>query len=497
MKLIAIRPSYCSRPRTRVRVRSLSWLAMAISLVGLVLPATSASSQEEPAPLVLILDASGSMWGQVDGENKIVIARRVLGELIDELPDASEVGLVAYGHRRKGDCADIETLIPLGPLDRAAVKSAVEGLNPKGKTPITASVEQALEIVRKSGEPATVLLLSDGLETCGGDPCRAVQTARDAGAPLLLHVVGFDVEGEDLSQLQCMAQAGGGLFLNAEDASELGAALDAAVALSVDAPAGRLVVHAIADGELQDVAIHVVDEQGQDAGGARTYDREKTNPSSIPLSDGRYDVTVRAVGMKGDLERTFEIEIAEGSTVEKTVDFSTGELRIGVKRNGALSDAVYKVYAAGTNEEMASGRTYTSETRNPAKVRLTTGRYDVKVHILEVANKPWIELGTVEVEPRGQHEAHHAFESGSLAIGALRGTERTDALVYVIDAANGKSVAQARTYTGPSSNPKVFELLPGRYLVRSRTVGKNGIEKETEVAIEAAGQVTHDFDFDG
>jgi len=198
------------------------------------LAGTAAASE-----LVLVLDASGSMWGQIEGENKIVIARRVLGEVVDGLADDTTLGLVAYGHRREGDCADVETVVPLGPLDRDGVKATVDGLDPKGKTPITAAVDQAIDLVRGGDGSATVILVSDGLETCGGDPCAAVRAAREEGVEFLLHVVGFDVEGEDVSQLECAAQAGGGLFLSAENADQLAGALDAAVALPAETPAGR------------------------------------------------------------------------------------------------------------------------------------------------------------------------------------------------------------------------------------------------------------------
>jgi len=473
-------------------------MTLGLLLGLLLLPwASWAEAESNPPPLVLILDASGSMWGQVGGENKIVIARRVLGELIDELPEGAEVGLVAYGHRRKGDCSDIETLASIGPLDRVALKATVDGLQPTGKTPITASIKAALEVVEQHGEPATVILLSDGLETCGGDPCETVRLARESGAELVLHVVGFDVEGEDLSQLQCVAQAGGGLFLGAKDAGELSAALDAVTALPVDAPVGRLAVRAVADGGLQDVAVHVTRrEDGTEAGGARTYTRKETNPTSIPLADGAYDVRVRVVGVKGDHERSFTIEIADGNTVEKALDYSTGELSIGVTRNGGLSDAVFKVYVAGTQDEVASGRTYTSEKSNPATVRLVAGSYDVEVGSVEIANKPWASLGTLEIEPGGSKAVSHVFESGTLTVGAVRGSERVDATVHVVDAETGKAVAQARTYKGPPSNPKTFEVLPGRYRVRFKTVGKEPSKREIEVTVGAGAQVSRDIDFD-
>jgi Ca-activated chloride channel family protein len=70
-----------------------------------------ANSQEEPrGKSIIVLDASGSMWGQINGEAKIDIAKRVVSDLLSTLDPSLELGLVAYGHRRKGDCTDIESL---------------------------------------------------------------------------------------------------------------------------------------------------------------------------------------------------------------------------------------------------------------------------------------------------------------------------------------------------------------------------------------------------
>ena len=85
-----------------------------------------------PADAILILDASGSMWGQIDGVNKIAIARDVLEELVRSLPAAQRLGLVAYGHRTEGDCTDIQTLADVGAA-RADVIAAIRGVSPKAK----------------------------------------------------------------------------------------------------------------------------------------------------------------------------------------------------------------------------------------------------------------------------------------------------------------------------------------------------------------------------
>ena len=476
-----------------LRTITISFLFLLLALAGLPAGAQDAT----PAPLLLIFDASGSMWGQIEGENKIVIARRVLGELVDGLPDASEVGLVAYGHRKKGDCDDIETVVPLGALDKASLKKTVDTLNPKGKTPITQSVQLAFDTLREQQTGATVILVSDGLETCGGDPCAAVRTAKEQGLDFIFHVVGFDVAGEDVSELECAAQAGGGLFRSVENADGLGQALEAAVALPVDAPIGRLAVKAIADGELQDVSVRVWRPDGDEVAVARTYTRVETNPSSIPLPDGQFEVRVLAVGLEGAIERRFDIEIKEGSVVEKVVDFSTGELSLGVTKNGGNpSDATYWVRVAGTQREIARGRTYTSANSNPNTVRLTAGSYEVGVTSVEIEGKPSRVLGTVEVEPKGRVELSTEFESGVLRVGAIRDGELIDATVGVVDAETGKAVCQGRTYANPKSNPRTFEVSPGRYRVSVKAIRLDGKPRQQfEVDVEARQTVEQKADF--
>ena len=159
----------------------LHMLRVAVLLVLVWIPGMAFGAGDRPPnppSLLFILDASGSMWGQIDGENKIVIARKVFSDLVKDLADDSQVGLVAYGHRREGDCDDIETVYPIGPLDRASLVGHVNGINPKGKTPITKSIQQAFDVVRSNGGGASIILVSDGLETCGGDPCTTVRLAK-------------------------------------------------------------------------------------------------------------------------------------------------------------------------------------------------------------------------------------------------------------------------------------------------------------------------------
>ncbi len=178
----------------------------------------------EPARLLLILDASGSMWGRLEGQPKITIAQAAAAEIMQSLPENIAAGLMLYGHRRKGDCQDIELAVAPGAA-RQLISTRLAGVVPKGKTPLAKSLEQAGQLLAQGEAEATVLLVSDGIETCGGDPCAVVTALRNKGIKLVVHVVGFDVRGAAVEQLQCIARAGGGGYFPASDTAALRQAL--------------------------------------------------------------------------------------------------------------------------------------------------------------------------------------------------------------------------------------------------------------------------------
>jgi Ca-activated chloride channel family protein len=465
-------------------------------LLAICLAAPASAQQANTNDLLLILDASGSMWARNGGEEKIVIARRVLKDLASRLPDGSAVGLIAYGHRREADCADIETIVPLGPLDRTELVSKVEKLNPKGKTPITQSIEQAIAAVKGRTDPATIVLLSDGIETCSGDPCAAVGAAKKTGANFLLHVIGFDLSKENVASLECTAQAGGGLYFDAKNAAELSAALNRAVEATEQSADSALSIKALQNGELLDATVVVTDAAtGKDVGSGRTYTAATTNPRVLPLPAGTYNVVVRAVSIRGDVRQNLDgLLLTKGETIEKVADFSTGELSVLVTRNGELSDATVVVYEPGTRKQVAGGRTYRAATSNPKVMALTAGTYDVAVGSVELASPQTQRFEKVVVKPSERVELKHEYASGTLRIGAVNGAELIDAAVTLYR--GSEQVAGGRTYTAAKTNPKEFTLAPGKYRIvvtPVRLAGKPKRETELEVAAGDTTELVTDF----
>ncbi|MGB5855653.1 MAG: VWA domain-containing protein [Oceanisphaera sp.] len=202
----------------------LSALALTTALFsGTSVYATSVHAAED---VVIVYDASGSMWGQIDGVSKIEIAREVMADLINKWDHDTHLGLVAYGHRRQGDCSDIETLIKPGPLDKASFIKTVNTIRPNGKTPISASLQHAADLLSYRDSQATIVLISDGLETCHADPCELSKQLAKQGVKLTTHVVGFDLETKAHANLACIAENTGGIFVPANNAAELHDALE-------------------------------------------------------------------------------------------------------------------------------------------------------------------------------------------------------------------------------------------------------------------------------
>ncbi|MEM1234968.1 MAG: VWA domain-containing protein [Pseudomonadota bacterium] len=270
----------------------------------------SLSAQEAPNT-ILVLDGSGSMWGQIDGVNKIVIARDVVGTLLNDFPQDQNLGLTVYGHRTRGDCTDIETVVAPGAGTLPAIREAVNGINPRGRTPMTDAIIAAAQALRYTEEPATVVLVSDGIETCNPDPCAAALALEEAGIDFTAHVVGFDVtDPEALAQMQCIAGNTGGQFLEAANAAELSTALTQ-VAVAPEPIMGRMAFVARA-GEggpvLDDVAWAVTPMQAE---GAVTFAGSET----LTLEEGDYTLIAVWPETEERIDDGFEVT-ADGGVVE-------------------------------------------------------------------------------------------------------------------------------------------------------------------------------------
>lgn len=205
-------------------------------LTVLGLAATSApvalaqESQEDTVPpTMVILDASGSME-QTDagGETRMDAAKEATHTFLDGVTEDSELGFITYGtgtsnapEERDAGCEDVTTLAPLASGQLDDIRGEVDGIEASGYTPMGPALRQAADELPDEGD-RNVVLVSDGLDTCAPPPvCDVAKELHEQGIDLIINTVGFLVDDEARTELECIAEAGGGQYLDANDADSL------------------------------------------------------------------------------------------------------------------------------------------------------------------------------------------------------------------------------------------------------------------------------------
>jgi len=205
-----------------------------ITAVGFfVVNLASFTTAQAAERIMVVLDGSGSMWGQIDGKPKLEIARETLHDVLQSVPESTELGLISYGHREKGNCDDIELIVSPAVGTAALIISEVNSLKFLGKTPLTAAVKMAAAELRYTEDKATVVLITDGIETCDADICEAGASLESQGVDFTAHVVGFGLSDEEGQQVACLAENTGGQYFSANDADSLVVALTETITVAL------------------------------------------------------------------------------------------------------------------------------------------------------------------------------------------------------------------------------------------------------------------------
>ena len=191
----------------------------------------------------IVVDASGSMWGRMDGKPKMSVAKQTLFDVSYWFPQDLDLALRAYGSTSPSNsknCTDSALLVPFGDDNRQWIRQAIDRLRPLGQTPIAYALNQAAQDFGAHEGDRAVVLVTDGIESCGGNP---VQAARDLRAQdITVHVIGFGMGSaadEDTASLQAVANASGGRYVTAGSARELQEALAQTVATSFSVFSGN------------------------------------------------------------------------------------------------------------------------------------------------------------------------------------------------------------------------------------------------------------------
>ncbi len=444
-----------------------------------------AQNKTTPSPIIFIYDASGSMWGQLQGKTKMEIATEVLSTSISSFPKDQNIGLVAYGHRKKGDCRDVEFLVDISSGAQAKVNSELKKIKPLGMTPLAYSASLVIDKLKTAKTKATIILVTDGIESCDGNICNVVKSAKKDGIDFKLHIIGFGLKAGETEQLKCAAKAGEGQYYDAADASDLGAVLNEATAQTVDKKRGNFGVFTIKNNKAVDGLVKAFK-----AGTKAEVDAVRTygDTSYLRLAAGRYDLEARALENSRVKPVTLSnIEVTELNTKTQIISFDGGKVSIYTSNNGEGWDSTSKII--DKNGKIVGGsRTYGRQ----QIVEVNPGVYDIEVAVLRInglETKHTFE--NVKIVANKTVEVSHDFKTGIAMIGVMSGTNLLDATVTIKEVSTGTNVAGSRTYTSSSSNPREFILNPGKYAITTMVVsGDLKGKKEAFEIVVKQGETT-------
>ena len=473
-----------------------------IILTGALSFPNPAMAQSKGANVIFILDGSASMWGEMESQKKIAVAKERMTELVQELTNIN-IGLIVYGHRRKADCNDIELMVPMGSSDPNTIIEQIQSISPKGKTPITKAIEMAAKQLETIEEETAVVLVSDGLETCAGDPCVYVRGLKDKGIKFKMDVVGFDVKSEERKQLECIAKAGEGRYFTAKNTMQLKQALTEvkkevvkkAAVITKAEPEPKVAVE-------PGLKLRAVLKEGgepvtkgmnwevykaeKDINGDRERVASSKQAESIfHLSAGRY--FIEAKYGNANAISSMEVEVPPGELKEIIVNLNAGHLKL----NAVLKEGAEPV-TKGMNwwylykaEKDINGHRKKIASSNQAEplFYLSAGRYFIEA---KYGNANAISSMEVEVPPGELTEIMMNLNAGHLKLNAVlkEGAEPvTEGMNwwYVYKAEKDINGYREKVASSNQVEP-LFYLSAGRYFIKAKYGNANAISSmEVEV----------------
>lgn len=470
-------------------------MRLSSALLALLFFATAMPAAEQ-TKAILVLDASGSMWGTINGKTKIEIARDAVAKVVAGLDENVQLGLMAYGHRRKGDCADIELLIPPGPLNKQAFMSKVNALQPLGNTPLTKAVELAAEALKYEENAATVILVSDGLETCGGDPCSLAQKLEAAGVKFTTHVVAFDLTQQEAQKIECLAKDTGGMFLSASDAGSLQHALQTAVkSVEVKKSGASFLAKDSKEGKALEGATWTMYKSKSDETPLSKLDKPQGTAEITPS-------TYLAVASWNGQQIEVPFEVKEGQMTSVEAAFGPAILRLQAIESPdsaplkgdetSLFWKITKINPDGSESEL----TDLPPIQEEPTLELPAGKYLVKLDRGMNVNFGTIQQEEiVELKPGESRTVKLIALAGTMNISTAYGgipiPDGTWVEVYPLDEKGNANLDKRLVYV--QSQPVPALLAPGKFAVRSEI---QGAKAAGTITVEAGkvGNYTLDFE---
>lgn len=439
------------------------------------------------ATAMIIFDGSGSMWGRLDGDakkTKLDLARDALRQSLGKTPAGARLGLMSFGHRRSGDCSDVEVIVPAGDGDTARILAPLDKLNPRGKGPLSGAIREAAKALAATPD-ASIVLIHDNADNCRQDPCDAASEIAEANPKLKIHLVPLGLDRDELSRSVCISKITGGQVFEARDAAGVQAAVSAAVALALldaggsgDTKSAAEAAPPPASTEVQGpTGLRLTARLGAAPVPAGTTVRWRLtkpddnalvfegagNPVTVPLDTGPYEVEVHA----GFAAAKTTATAAGTSATAVDIALEAGELRLLISdlKDGPPSQTAMVTLSSKTETKSAATRPIWIGPARDADLVLPAGLYKLRITDSLFEREETITLAAGDSAPRGL-----VLGAGHLELTAVAKTDGPplDGVTFTITRDDPDSPTGRRELARSAAVRPAFTLPAGTYYVTAR-----------------------------
>ncbi len=441
----------------------------------------------------VILDASGSMAGKVEGRRKMDVAKEVVNDIISnvfgEERDDLKFALRIYGHRSpkaKKDCKDSNLEYPFGKLDANRLKTLLDKVQPVGYTPIAYSLTQAAKDFPQQDKNLRriTILLTDGIESCADSPCRAAKKLMDAQAFTSIHVIGFGLKKESMALLECITKSSGGRLLGAKNSRELKKTFRQVVSEAVNA--GFNITVTVNDKPTAEATITIIP-SGSDRP-IRTRASDLDGKEIIYAPPGVYDIAVREHTVES-VQRIEGVTGKVGETVKHTFNFLRGGLQVKVNVDSQpTTEADIYVFKKGNKNPIRSRQT---NIKGQELIYLPIGEFDVQVVERTTKEEQWWK--GVNVRPGDLLKHKFDFFRAGFQIKATINNEITaEARFDIFPKGQNNPLHQVQAQI---KQPQIIYLPAGTYGIKATAFPVQEVSYSKQITIEAGKIQPIDFNF--
>ena len=438
----------------------------------------SLAHANDAASAMIVVDGSGSMWARFDAEKraKIDVVRDQLTAALQS-NTANKIGLTSFGHRRRGNCSDVE-VISAPVTAREVTLDAVAKLNPRGKGPMVSALRETFAALG-ADRPASIILISDGLDNCQQDACAAASEFAASTPGVAIHTIAISVAPSEQPRLACIAKTTGGTFFSASDSPSLVTAIDKAFEAAMLAPGpttvspsgtqnapappvGASLRATLALAEGGDVLAVPAKWRIYVSGGVTPLAESEGTEVSAKLDSGSYDIEADT----GKVRARQTVTIEDGRALGLVIPLKAGRIKIRVSgaKDGAVSPSAVIAIAKGDASDAAAPLAIMHG--GQTDLVLPEGEYSISVKDGAVG-----QTQSLNLDAGADKQIDVVLGAGQLELAASLGDDATPLqdVTYIIAEDDPDSPDGRREVARSRSSTARFTLTAGTYYVSARS----------------------------